>query len=128
MSNILKVTFIGIIGIIIAIQFKSTKQEYTILVGVGLSLVIFCFCLSSLEELFGRMKGIWDYVGDSGSYLSILLKVVGITYVCEFGQAISKDAGFMAVSEQIGIVGKLAILMSGLPIILNVLEQLQTIL
>lgn len=52
------------------------------------------------------------------------MKVVGITYLCEFSAGICKDAGFAAVSDQIEILGKLSVLFAGLPILLTVIRQI----
>jgi stage III sporulation protein AD len=56
------------------------------------------------------------------------MKVVGITYLCEFSAGICKDAGFAAVSDQIEILGKLSVLFAGLPILLTVIRQIYGIL
>ena len=69
-----------------------------------------------------------QYLGDAKGYLGILMKVVGITYLCEFSAGICKDAGFAAVSDQIEILGKLSVLFAGLPILLTVIRQIYGIL
>ena len=60
--------------------------------------------------------------------LGILMKVVGITYLCEFSVGMCKDAGFTAVADQIEILGKLSVLFAGLPILLAVIRQIYGIL
>ena len=69
-----------------------------------------------------------NYLGDAQGYLSILLKVIGITYICEFSAGICKDAGFHSVADQIEILGKLSVLFAGLPILFAVIEQIQGVL
>ena len=54
------------------------------------------------------------------------MKVIGITYLCEFSAGICKDAGYGAISEQIEVLGKLSVMFSGLPILLAVVEQIQS--
>ncbi|MDE5802672.1 MAG: stage III sporulation AC/AD family protein, partial [Lachnospiraceae bacterium] len=61
-------------------------------------------------------------------YLGTLLKIVGITYICEFSAGICKDAGFAAVAGQIEVLGKLAVMFAGLPVLFAVLEQIQSFL
>ena len=69
-----------------------------------------------------------QYLGDSKNYLGILLKVIGITYICEFSAGICKDAGFSSVSDQIEILGKLSVMFAGLPILFAVVEQIRGML
>ena len=57
-----------------------------------------------------------------------MLKVIGITYICEFSSGICKDAGYQSVAGQIEILGKLTVMFSGLPILFAVIEQIQSFL
>lgn len=125
MVEIVKITFIGIVGVMLALQFKFIKQDYSIFIGIVVSVFIFMFCIDSFKSMFLRFQTIWSYLGDTSKYLRILLKALGITYICEFGQAICKDAGFSTVADQISIIGKITILFMGLPIIAAVIEQLK---
>lgn len=77
-----------------------------------------------LEEF----RGLQQYLGDSKGYLGILMKVVGITYLCEFSAGICKDAGFSSVSDQLEILGKLSVLFAGLPILLSVIRQIYSMM
>ncbi|MEG2350944.1 MAG: stage III sporulation AC/AD family protein, partial [Hungatella sp.] len=60
--------------------------------------------------------------------LSTLMKMVGVTYIAEFASGICKDAGYAAVGTQIEIFGKLSILAVSMPILLALMETLQTFL
>ena len=61
-------------------------------------------------------------------YLTILLKIAGITYIAEFASGICRDAGYGAIGSQIEIFGKLSILAVSMPIVLALLETLQSFL
>ena len=68
------------------------------------------------------MQEIWS---DEGGYLATLMKVIGITYICEFTSGICKDAGYGSVAGQIEILGKLSVIFAGLPILFAVMEQIR---
>ena len=114
MSEIIKIALLGIAGVLFAIQFRQQRPEYTLLGLTG--------------QLLEEFAGLQQYLGDAKGYLGILMKVVGITYLCEFSAGICKDAGFAAVSDQIEILGKLSVLFAGLPILLTVIRQIYGIL
>ena len=57
-----------------------------------------------------------------GEYIKLLIKMIGITYITEFSQDICRDAGFGAVANQIGIAGKITLLVLGLPVIRSLLS------
>lgn len=128
MAEIVKIALLGIAGVLFAIQFKTQRPEYALLVGFALSVLVFSYVLGLAGQLLEEFAGLQQYLGDAKGYLGILMKVVGITYLCEFSAGICKDAGFSAVSDQIEILGKLSVLFAGLPILLTVIRQIYGIL
>lgn len=125
MAELIRVSFLGIAGVLLAIQFKGQKPEYGIYIGLAIGIVIFAFCLRQVEAALLQFQRIRSYLGEAESYLSILIRVIGITYICEFSAGICKDAGYQAVAGQIEILGKLAVMFAGLPILFTVIEQIQ---
>lgn len=123
--EIIKIAAIGIIGVLIALQFKSHKPEYGTYIGIGICVLIFYYVLRSLTSVVGQLSALQKYMEIGQGYLGILLKVIGITYICEFSAGICKDAGHQSVANQIEMLGKLAVMFSGLPIILAVIKQLE---
>ena len=125
MTEIIKIGAFGIVGVLLAIQFKAQKPEYCIYIGLALSILVFGYVVRQIEAVINQLDVIRQYLGDAQSYLSVLLKVIGITYICEFSAGICKDAGFSSVSDQIEILGKLSVMFAGLPILFAVVEQIQ---
>lgn len=126
MEVIVKVGIIGILGILTAIQFKAVKPEYATYIGVALGLLIFGYTVQQLRTMISSLSWLKALFEGSGGYLTILMKVIGITYLCEFSAGICKDAGYGAVSEQIEVLGKLSVMFAGLPILLAVVEQIRS--
>ncbi len=125
MAEIVKVGVIGIVGVLLAVQFKNQKPEYGVYIGLALSILIFCYVLGQVEAVLSEISAVQKYLGSGGKYLGVLLKVVGITYICEFSAGLCKDSGFGAVADQIEILGKLSVMFAGLPILFAVVEQIQ---
>jgi len=122
--EIAKVALIGIIGVLLAIQFKSQKAEYSLYIGFAVSLIIFAYAVQLLQVILGRIEVLQNFLEGSGVYLGTLLKVVGITYLCEFAAGICKDAGYSSISGQIEVFGKLTVLFAGMPILFAVIEYI----
>lgn len=125
MAEIIKVGMLGIVGVLIAVQFKSQKPEYGIYIGFAIGILIFCYALRQFQAALTQLGAIQKYLGGGESYLTILLKVIGITYICEFSAGICKDAGYGSIAEQIEVIGKLSVMFAGLPILFAVIEQIQ---
>lgn len=127
MTEIIKIALLGIAGVLFAIQFRQQRPEYALLIGFALSVLVFSYVMGVAGKLLDEFRGLQQYLGDSKGYLGILVKVVGITYLCEFSAGICKDAGFTSVADQIEILGKLSVLFAGLPILLAVIRQIYSI-
>lgn len=125
MAEIVKVGVLGIVGVLLAVQFKALKPEYGIYMGFAISILIFCYVLRQVEVVITQLSLVRKYLGNAEGYLSVLLKVIGITYICEFSAGICKDGGFSSVADQIEILGKLSVMFAGLPILFAVIEQIQ---
>lgn len=126
MEEIIKVSIIGIVGVLTAIQFKIVKPEYSTYISITLALIIFGYGVQQLRTMLSGLAWINELFDTSGGYLAILLKVIGITYLCEFSAGICKDAGYGSIAEQIEVLGKLSVMFAGLPILLAVVEQIQS--
>ena len=123
--EIIKLSLFGIMGVLLVIQFKGIKSEFNFYIGIGVALLIFFYAVNSLTALISELGVLQKYLKGGESYLGTLFKIVGITYICEFSSGICKDAGFSSVAGQIEVLGKLAVMFAGLPILLAVLEQIQ---
>ena len=128
MAEIIKIALLGITGVLFAVQFRQQRPEYALLIGFSLSVLVFSYVLGLAGSLLDEFLGLQQYLGETQGYLGILMKVVGITYLCEFSAGMCKDAGFAAVSDQIEILGKLSVLFAGLPFLLAVIRQIYGIL
>lgn len=121
MSSI-QIALFGVVGTLLALQFKSGKSEYGIYVSLAVSLFLFLCMLSRLEIFVQTVKKIADYIKLDAGQMSILLKMAGVTYVAEFASGICKDAGYQNIAVQIEIFTKLTILAIGMPVLLALLE------
>ena len=120
--NSIQIALFGVVGTLLALQFKSGKSEYGIYVSLARSLFLFLCMLSRLEIFVQTVKKIADYIKLDAGQMSILLKMAGVTYVAEFASGICKDAGYQNIAVQIEIITKLTILAIGMPVLLALLE------
>lgn len=120
--NSIQIALLGVVGTLLALQFKSGKSEYGIYVSLAVSLFLFLCMLSRLEIFVRTVKKIADYIKLDAGQMSILLKMAGVTYVAEFASGICKDAGYQNIAVQIEIFTKLTILAIGMPALLSLLE------
>lgn len=126
MEEIIKVGIIAILGVLAALALKGTKPEFATCIGITLGMFIFGYTIRQLRAMFSGLGQLQTLFVGSKGYLSILIKVIGITYLCELSAAICKDAGFSTVADQIEVLGKISVMLAGLPILLALLELIQS--
>lgn len=120
----IKIAILGIVVALIALPFKVIKGEYSLYIGLAGCFMIFWFVVGKLEHVIRMMEEIGSLLPIEGEYIKLLIKMIGITYITEFSQDICKDAGFGAVANQIGIAGKITLLVLGIPVIQSLLSCL----
>lgn len=128
MQELVQVVFLGVAGVMLAIQFKGQKPEYGVYVGLAVGILIFGYALQQVSAVTNQLGKLRGYLGEAEGYLAVLLKVIGITYICEFSADICKDAGYQAVAGQIEVLGKLSVMFAGLPVLFAVIEQIESFL
>lgn len=126
--NIIYIAVFGIITVLLAVLFKSGKNEYATYISVAACIIIFFFSISKLDIIVNTINVIQSYITISQSYITALLKIIGITYIAEFSSDICKDTGHSAIANQIQIFGKLSVLAVSMPIILALLETIDSLL
>ena len=120
--SIIKVAVIGIVSVLLGLQFKTIKSEYGTMVVLVAAICIFFFGITRVNRIIEAVNLVKSGLGISGSYIQMLLKIVGISYICEFSSDICKDSGYSALSNQIHILGKLSILVISAPVFLKLFD------
>ena len=123
-----RVAFLGITGILMALQLKALKPDYSVYLCLGISLLIFSFVAEKLSVIMDGLQAVQDCLPLKAGYLQILMKIVGITYIAEFASDLCKDAGYQTIAGQIQIFGKLSVLAVSIPVLTALLETIQTFL
>ena len=123
--NSIQIALLGVVGTLLALQFKSGKSEYGIYVSLAVSLFLFLCMLSRLEIFVQTVKKIADYIKLDAGQMSILLKMAGVTYVSEFASGICKDAGYSTTAAQIELFCKLSVMVLSMPVLMALLKTIQ---
>lgn len=122
--DFIKIGIISIAAALIAINFKGIKSEYGILVSIGASLLIFFYGISKLSVVVNAIKFITDTINIEGTYITLIFKIIGITYISEIASDISRDCGYATLGNQIQIFGKITILGFCMPVLTAIVKSI----
>lgn len=118
------IALLGVITAIWAVWLKGIRPEFGTLLAVGGAVVILIYGIPRIEYLFDAVKQLEEWIPVKPVYVRMLLKLMGISLLAEFSSNICRDAGCAAMGSQIELFGKLSVLVTGLPVILALLETL----
>lgn len=114
--DIIQIVAIGIVSTIIIIVVKEYKPELAIQISIVTGLIIFASILGKINSVITVLKFYAAKADVEIFYFSIILKVVSIAYITEFGAQICKDTGEMTIGKKIEFAGKVLIMVLAIPI------------
>lgn len=123
--EVFKIVMIGIAVVLPGVLLREHKPILSIMLGLAGTLMIFMFTLGMVGPVLEQISGLFAYFGEGTAYFTIILKALGVTYLCQFSSGICKDAGFQNLAEQVQIFGKIYIMLSGMPILLAFIQLIQ---
>ena len=121
----LQVCVLAIAGLFAALIIKKDKPEFAVLIIMLVSFFIAIRILTVLGNAVEELESWESILGGNIAYISLLLKIIGITYVCDFAANLCKDSGYAALSNHIELFGKVAIMVAGFPIIRIMIDMLE---
>lgn len=120
--EILQIVGLGIIATIAVIVLKAQKPEIAVQVSILAGVIIFFLAAGKLSAVIELLRSYSGKVSINSTYISTLLKIIGIAYITEFGAEICKDAGEGSIASKIELAGKVVIVVLAVPIITSLID------
>ena len=123
--DIIKISLLGVCGVMLGFFLKGTKREYAVFVTVGIGIMILGLAAGKIEYIFSAVDRLKDSLPLDEGYLATLIKMIGITYIGQFSAGICRDAGHQATAGQIELFCKLSIMVLSIPVLMALLDTIQ---
>ena len=91
----------------------------------GIGLVILGLAVGKISYLFQSLERLKQSLPIDGSYITTLLKMIGITYIGQFSSGICRDAGYSSTGAQIELFCRLSVMVLSMPVLLALLDTIQ---
>lgn len=118
----IKIAAIGVAAAVLAAWIKNVKTEYALWITLAAGIILGLSVIIKLEAIIEELKFLQSYFAEYASYIKILIKIIGITYLSEFSADLCKDAGANTLAAQVELFGKLSILVLCMPILTSLLK------
>lgn len=126
--NIIQIIGIGFITTALAVLLKQYRPELAFALPILCSALILLIIAPYLKELLAMLSNIAEKTGIEGTYVKIIIKIIGVAYICQFSAELCKDAGESSVAAKIEFAGKIMIITLSMPIIYKLLEIINRII
>ena len=120
--EILKILGVGLFVVILSVIFKELKQEYSIMLMIAGGIIITLWGLAKIYPVVDYIRELTDSSNIS-EYFSVILKVLGISFIVQIGADICRDLGEPSIASKIEFAGKAVILAAVLPAVRSVINM-----
>lgn len=103
---------------------RSRQPEMARVCAVAAGCLLLLAAVQYVETLRQYLERIVDMAGLKESYLTTLMKTLGIGYVTEIAQQTCEDLGEKGLGDKVAIGGKLTIFALAAPLLAELLETI----
>ena len=126
--EIVRIVAAGLVSAILAIAIKKEAPQFSLVLSLAASVLIFFMALPVLAEKMFVLLDLARFVRTDVAYIAIILRIIGITYIAEFGAQICNDAGESAIASRIAMSAKVLIMAMSVPVIMSLVDIINTML
>lgn len=122
--EIWQIVGLALIVTVISVVLKQIRPEIALQLTILAGASIFILVMSKIKVIVDLLQTLADQANISSYYLLIVLKIVGVAYLAEFGAQICRDAGEGALASKIELAAKVGVIVLAIPIIVAITESL----
>ena len=113
--RIFTIVGLAVLGVTLAVTVRSFRPELSLLIGVSTGIVVLLSVVGELTGVIDTLRTVAPQYGVDDGYLGVLLKIIGVAYLAQFGVQICRDAGESAAAAKVELAGRILILSAALP-------------
>lgn len=120
--DIFKIIAIAFVGGLLSLFLKEYKKEFALVSSLVTAMIILAGVSEAVVSVVDALFQITQKSGVDKTYFEIILKVVGIAYITQYGGELLRDCGENAIASKVYLAGKLFILYVTMPVVEGFLE------
>lgn len=121
-TDIFKALAVCLTACAFCIVLRRQSAEYAFFLAVTAGIGIILLVLKRVSVPLSQLKSEFDKYGLNGEYFKTALKAVGIGYITSFTSELCRDSGQGSLASAAELVGKGAIFVLSVPLMLSILE------
>lgn len=125
---IIQIILIGFMASVFCLILKDHVPAIALSVSIITCVIIFMLILPLLTDVIELFNNFAKYIGLNNSYITLIIKIIGVAYLSELGASLCIDSGQKAIGTKIELGGKVMIMAMSIPIINEILNTIIGIL
>lgn len=121
--EIVRIVLIGIVAGVLVVTIKQKQPEIALQVSIIAGLIIFIYVLDYIVIAIDYMKDLVNKYNIPYESITVVLKIIGIAYICEFAVQILKDTGENSLANKVEVAGRVFIVVLSLPVLSSFMKM-----
>ena len=122
MAVIAQVCLTGIVTAMCIIILRQDSPGFALFASIVGGILILLTVIDAATEIFSVFNNFLQMSSVGGELSSILIKIVGISYLTDFSAGIIEDSGSKSLADKVILAGKIIILGVSLPVFKMLIE------
>ena len=118
----IKVVGIVLTALFINIVLKNYSKEFTFLINIVCTIIIFTLISKDLKGIVDRLTSISNEISVLLPYIKIMLKILGISMIAQLLSDLCRDNGENTLANQTELSAKIIILVTALPLFTTIMD------
>ena len=124
----IKIVALIVVCAVLVVYVKNVNAELYPLVLLGSGIIVLYTGFTYLTGTLDFFKKIVSASAINEKFLSIIIKIVSVGYIVEFGAGVVEDMGLKSLADKLVFIGKAIIVGVSLPVFYAVIETVNALL
>lgn len=120
--SLISVLFAAVVVVLIIIWLREVNPGYAAILSMGACVMLMYFVISRLGQLESYIERLTSYASLDIAYIEIILRMIGVAYICRFTGDICRDAGYGAIAVQVEMAGRISLILMSMPVLMSVID------
>lgn len=122
--EIFKIAAIALVTAFCVMILRDIKSDLAMLVAFAGGIIVLLSVIDYFSDIFSVVSSIAARAGLATSVVTLLFKILAVGYISEFSASLIEDAGLSSLADKVTLAGKLIIVASALPVIVELFEYI----
>ena len=122
--EVIKIVGVSIFAVIMIIILKNYRPEMALVLSIITGIGIMLYAISKMSSVINVLNDLVSKSGVNTVFFLIIIKVIGIAYIVEFGKNVCIDAGQSSIATKLEMAGKVVIVVLTIPLISSLVNVL----